>query len=342
MMFRCSRLTLSQVVFWVVLLAGTAVAGQKVTELGELAQLAVSPSRFELELDGRPSVHSLRLTNLGVGATEVKVSVVPWVLDERNQIQVVPPDEQSLDQWIVFNPSRFRIEGNSFQTVRFSIRPRVQPEPGEHRAMIYIEQVKGPEKGKTIQIQFKVGVAVYAYFGEIERTGKVDGVEARADQKRVVARVDIKSDGNAHVRMDGDYYIWPVTTFPGEDQILNVDFKANDGGGEAALVGTGRLPTMPVLPGTQRAVVLTADHHLKPGEYVLALIGSLSGTPFSRSTAFRVPEPEAGPPALNQVAQNSVAPVPAIASDGEGAKENTPPQEGTETSDGGGGGLRKR
>lgn len=278
--------------------------GQKVKELGEMAQFGVSPSLFELNIGTKPSVHSLRLMNMGVGSAEVKVSVVPWSLNENNQIEVIPSSEQTLDQWIVFNPGRFTIAGKSTQTVRFSIRPRVRPQTGEHRAMIYLEQIlPEAEKVETIRINFKVGVAVYAYVGDVERSGTVDDLEARADEEQIVARLDVQSVGNAHVRIRGDYYVWPVKLFPGEDSILNVAQVQDTSESIGTVVGSGKLPSLPVLPGTRRSIPLVTQHSLEPGEYVLAMIGNLSGIPFSRSTSFIVPAVQQETAPLNQVAQ---------------------------------------
>lgn len=332
---------LERMKFIVVLVVSLAsfglVCAQTLNEVGEMVQFAVSPSRFELEMGTQPTMHSLRLMNMGSSPAEVQVSVVPWRLDEQNQVELVEPSEQSLDQWIVFNPSRFTVVGNSSQTVRFSIRPRVRPEPGEHRAMIYLEQVLPQSNAKTIRVNFKVGVAVYAYFGDIDRAGSVNGVEARASDQHIVARVDIESLGNAHVRMNGDYYIWPVTTFPGENQILQASQENRVAERIGSVVGSGKLPTLPVLPGTRRNIPVTANHNLEPGEYVLALIGELSGRSFSKATAFRVPEPEPKAPRFNQVAQAPPLSTPEGSPSEEPVEGTSESEAGDPPSDGGGG-----
>ena len=83
------------------------------------ARVAVSPSKFEIEIGAKPTTQALRLFNLGDERVEVQVTVATWELDEANRVQVVEPTEQSLDQWIVINPLRFEIPAHESQTVRF-------------------------------------------------------------------------------------------------------------------------------------------------------------------------------------------------------------------------------
>ena len=143
-------------------------------------QVGISPTRFELEIGARPTLESFRVVNLGDDPLEIQISVAHWEMDENNQVTVVAPTEQSLDQWMVINPLRFTLPPRQTQAVRFSIRPRVEPEPGEHRAMIYLQQIL-PEGGGTpgIRFRFQYGVTVYGYAGEVRRLGKLHAVRPR-------------------------------------------------------------------------------------------------------------------------------------------------------------------
>ena len=101
------------------------------------AQIAVSPSRFEIEIGPSPTTEALRVFNFSDRPVDVQASVAHWELDRNSRVVIVEPTEQSLDQWIVMNPLRFTIPAGGSQTMRFSIRPKTAPDPGEHRAMIY-------------------------------------------------------------------------------------------------------------------------------------------------------------------------------------------------------------
>lgn len=283
----------------VALLAAWAVAGATAAEVAPPAQIAVSPSRFELELGAARATESLRLVNFSDRPVEVKVSVATWELDERNRVVLVEPDEQSLDQWLVINPLRFTVEARGSQTVRFSVRPRVEPEPGEHRAMIYLEEVLPPDSNAAMRVRFKVGVAIYAQAGETLREGQLKSLTVREEQGRHRALFEIASEGSAHVRMVGQYALWRAEDYPGvaETGLL-------EGLGEREFVApepillASLLPSTPVLPGTERSVALDFARGLPAGDYVLDVNGDLGGRPLDEAVTFSVAERVPAEPAL--------------------------------------------
>lgn len=255
-------------------------------------QVAISPPRFELEVGAKPTPASFRVINLGENPLEIRVSVTTWELDEQNQVVDVEPTEQSLDRWMIVNPLRFVVEGGESQNVRFSIRPRVAPEPGEHRAMIYLDQVL-PENGNTdgVRMRFRYGVAVYGYVGEVLRSGTLHGIEVAASPNHLHAKLDISSLGTAHVRLKGQYAIWKAEDYPGASQTSALSLAA-DQPLPTGVLFSGDLPSLPVLPGSRRTLVLHRAAVLPPGSYVLDLNGDLSGTSVDQGIPFTVPEPK--------------------------------------------------
>jgi hypothetical protein len=240
-----------------------------------VAQIGVSPPVVEIDLDEPAKTRTIRLFNFGNRPTEVQVRVNNWRLDEANKVQLVPPTEQSLDQWIVINPLRFTVQPGRSQAVRYAVRPRVRPEKGEHRAMIYFTELLPLEEELMTPVQgtralFNIGVGVYAYAGDVERTGTLNAV--RLDPSSV--RLEILSEGSAHVRLNGEFAIRPV---PGVGEV-----------GPMQAVYTGTLPTTPVLPGSQRELRFVFEDPLPPGEYVVELAGALSGQPIDRQLRFNL------------------------------------------------------
>lgn len=253
-------------------------------------QVAISPSRFEVEIGGAPTVESFRVINLGQDPLEVRISLANWELDDGNQVVVIAPTEQSLDQWMVVNPLRFTIPPSQAQTVRFSIRPRVRPEPGEHRAMIYLDQILPDEPAGTgIRLRFQYGVAVYGFAGDVVRAGTLHGVRAAATDPLRFG-FDVSSDGNAHVRMAGSFAIWPADLYPGSEHTGVI--KAREGELPEGALEAGDLPLLPVLPGTRRELSLEPGVELAPGDYVLDLNGSLEQRRIDLAIPFRVPSDE--------------------------------------------------
>lgn len=259
-----------------------AVAQQKPTP-----QVGISPSRFELEIGARPTLESLRVINLGDQPLEIQVSVANWTMDEDSQVTVVAPTEQSLDQWMVINPLRFTIPPQQSQAVRFSIRPRVMPEPGEHRAMIYLNQILSEDSaGRGVRFRFQYGVAVYGYAGEIRRVGRLHGVEAKEGPR---FDFDISSEGNAYVRMEGQWTLWPAGAYPGAERTERI--TGDEAPFPEAVIQAGDLPSLPVLAGTRRTLRLAPQVKLAPGSYVLDLNGILHDQAIDMGVPFAIPKP---------------------------------------------------
>ena len=74
------------------------------------AQIGVSPPVVEIDLNEPARTRTVRLFNYGNSPVEVQVRVHNWELDEVNRVRILPPTEQSLDQWLVINPLHFTIQ----------------------------------------------------------------------------------------------------------------------------------------------------------------------------------------------------------------------------------------
>ncbi len=248
-------------------------------------QVAISPPRFEIELGKKPALHSFRVVNMGDDPMEIQVSVAHWQLDENSQVEVIPPTEQSLDQWMIVNPLNFTVAPRQSQTVRFSVRPRVEPESGEHRAMIYLDQVLSQNNSGGLRLRFRYGVAVYAFVGKVARQGVLHGVDVSADRNKVQAAFDISSVGTAHVRMSGSYTIWPAAAYPGAEQT-----RVSDKGPALpeAVLQSGELPSLPILPGFRRQLLLSPEPPLPPGTYILDLNGTLGDQSIDLGLPFEI------------------------------------------------------
>lgn len=265
-----------------------AVCAQQLTVAP--AQVAISPPRFELEIGAQPTTKSFRVINLGEEPIEVQVSVANWDMDEHNNVRVIEPTEQSLDQWMIVNPLHFSIPAGQSQTVRFSIRPRVEPAPGEHRAVVYLDQILSEKSQSSgVRVRFRYGVVVYGQVGDVVRRGRLHEVSVTASQRLVTAAFDITSEGTAHARMQGRYAVWPAAAYPGAEATELA--KPGEPIAEEVLA-TGDLPSLPVLPGTRRQLVLDLTLALAPGSYVLDLNGALEGDKIDTGVPFTVAAPE--------------------------------------------------
>lgn len=254
--------------------AAAIVQAEEATPPG---QIGVSPSMLELSIGSKPVNESLRIFNLKETPTKVKVDVYNWTLDENNEVKLLPPTEQSLDQWMLINPTSFVLKPGESQVVRLSIRPTVKPAPGEHRALIYFTEERiddTPAEAETpVEVLFKLGVGVYANADPTRHSSILKTLSF--DKRENSLKASISNSGNVHTRLTGTYSIWKKGAFPGTENaekylLGESDKKAPDG-----LVAAGQLNQTPVLPGSTRTIVTQLPSLPAPGSYIVAVSGKL-------------------------------------------------------------------
>lgn len=272
----------------VLMLAG---AGSSAQERIRSGQIGISPQNFILDLDQGARTQSYRLHNLGTRPVSVRVELMPFTLDESNTMVALPPEPNSLDQWLVINPLALEIPPGESRAVRFSIRPAVPLPPGEHRVAVVFQEVPQAtsadpaRQGIAMSTLFRIQSAVYATVGPIARQGSLGDVRLGPDG----LATEIESLGNGHVRLDGRLQIWRSDAFPGIGSLPAL--RVGDAY-PVGLVFDGPLNPMPVLPGHRRWISHHAgDAHLPPGRYTVALHGKLGDASISESRSVELRSP---------------------------------------------------
>lgn len=238
-------------------------------------QIAVFPSMFELEIGSRPVSESIRLKNLKKRPVTIKLDVFNWTLDKQNNLQIIPPDPQSLDQWMLINPLSFTIAPGQEQLIRFAIRPPVKPEPGEHRAIVYFTEQPSEEAEKTaVQVLFKLGVGIYGYTAPLNKQAQLASLTLNRAQKQLAAT--IANTGNVHTRIKGNYAIWKAGSFPGFKAMNEYLSKPTENEKPEGLITTGSMTNTPVLPGMTRTI--TTELSELAANTIIAVSGSMGET----------------------------------------------------------------
>jgi len=250
------------------------------------AQIAATPSRIEMEIGGKPANSSVKLFNLSDQPVSVHTTVSHWDLDDENEVRVIAPTAQSLDQWMIINPIDFTIPAHSSQTVRLSVRPFVEPEPGEHRGIIYFEQKLADEDNTGIAVSFRLGIIVYGLAEPISRKGDIESVRFDDNPQLGELAIDLTSTGNAGVRLNGQYSIWHKDDFPGGQVTQSLRLGTADEKSSKVLQ-SGSLTVLPVLAGTRRTLKQSVPLPEMAGDFVLYVYGELGAEPFTKEFAFR-------------------------------------------------------
>lgn len=239
-------------------------------------QIAISPSMIELTIENKPVNGSIRMQNLKKETVNVKVEVYNWTLDEQNRVKLIPGDLQSLDRWMLISPVTFRLEPGASQVIRYSVRPAVIPEPGEHRAMIYLSE-EGDDNANTdggaVKVLFRYGMAVYGVSGAKHESADLESLTF--DKPAMTIKAVIHNTGNIHTRLTGDYTIWKSGTFPGFKAMKEYLAKQKSGATPAGLIASGSLHSTPVLPGHRRTIMEKLEITGSREGIVIALAGKI-------------------------------------------------------------------
>ncbi|MHC9511511.1 fimbrial biogenesis chaperone [Kangiella sp. M94] len=240
-------------------------------------KLAISPSRIEMTPDKKAS-ESITVLNLGSKPMVVEVNVQNWDFDANNNYRSLPPNEQSLNQWLIINPVRLTIPAKSQQTVRLAVRPRVKPEDGEHRAMVFFRQLT--DEGKGLNFKFNVGVPIYAYFGEVKREAELLGMDF--DPIKLQFVFDIASKGNAYVRPEGVFIAMKASEAGSDADILKRLDSNKMTVNKLGALASGRLSAKPVFAGTRRQVTSPVPiKELLNEPYVVAIKATVGDQSFA-------------------------------------------------------------
>ena len=253
-----------------------------------LAQMAISPPLQELSLDDHPdATYSFRLSNFADTPVHVVVSTSNFDMDDKGVVSNTSATEQSLAPWIQLSPTEFTILGGHSQVIRYTIRPSVALEPGEHRAMVYfVEHHNADDKAPegSVRVNFSFGAAVYAMVGPRHDSARIETLAADDHS----FNWSIHNSGNATARLTARYALWRDDGKPDTDRQIPttgdataIDVKAT------GPLSYGALPSGGVLPGRTRNFVLDLGKSiLPPGNYILGVSGSLAGTAVERRLRF--------------------------------------------------------
>lgn len=253
------------------------------------AQVAITPPIQNIRLDGPARTYAFRLINRGDQPKEMQVQVINWTMDTDGHVHRIAPTQQSLQPWMQVNPREFTIPAGGSQVVRFAVRPAVKLKPGEHRAMVFFDEVPDARvhyKPATLRAFLHLGAAVYGHVGPDHVSGKVRSLAADASG----VTFHVANTGNATMRFAGRYAVWRARDFPGRSGAAPTAMDTDGYRVPAGMVRHGRLPLDATLPGAHRRVRLHFDGKkgLPPGHYVLSIRGALGRTVVSRDVRFAV------------------------------------------------------
>ena len=251
------------------------------------AQVAVSPALLELAYDPHSKTEAITFFNYSDRTIHATISLSNWTLDGNGKTKITPPTPQSLDQWILITPLNFTVKPKDRQTIRFAIRARAKPAAGEHRAMIWIDEVlPSNAKNDGMRAKFRFGIPVYLAVQPAKADGRLQGMQVKAHPGSLNILFVCVNKGNLHDRMDGTISLWKAGTPLSQkerDEILLQNKKSK------YLVLDTRIPGEPVFP-KQKRTISTRLNVPKKGRYLLYVKGHFAnGNAFVKEKTVTIP-----------------------------------------------------
>lgn len=257
-----------------------APASASATQGSTMAQVGISPPFIDIGIAEAARTQSFRFHNFTGGSKRVRVSLALWTLNARDEIELLPSTDSSIDQWVIVNPSEFTTRADASQVVRFSVRPALELPTGEHRFFVVLDELADPDGGGMLQARFQLRSAVYIQVGAATRGAELS--DLRADSGGISFR--LRATGTANARFQGQMALFRAAEFPGTAKtselpgIHQPDFKPPPGA-----LFVINLPANPVLPGTERAVRIEFPVKVPDGAYQLDFNGKLGDAELDRA-----------------------------------------------------------
>ena len=179
------------------------------------ASLSISPALLELSLDrGRPSGHFL-ITNTGDESVRYRIMASHFTFEDNGNFKMIEPDENSLAEWIKFNPKELSLPPKSRQQVRFVVVPRGKLRDQVYWGAMELESlqpnvVKDSDKqGRVMKLSIipAIVVPIFATKGNIKYGFEIKEVSTLSNERGVELKTTISNIGNGHLRLMGNYEV---------------------------------------------------------------------------------------------------------------------------------------
>lgn len=225
---------------------------------GEIAAssptIQVEPSRFEILLKPRgKDIQSIKIKNHDHNPLKLMIYTQDWSLNEMGRILLLEPgaEKNTAADWLRFNPKAVNIQAGGIQYIRFSVNVPPGIKSGEYRTSLILTTANKYQMNKDFSYQPKIMIPIYINIPEIKRKGEIREVKVKVnDRGNYFLNGEIFSLGNAHLRIDSEYFLF--------------DEKNNT-------VDANQLPKKVILPGSKEIFAIDLGK-LERGTYTCKIV----------------------------------------------------------------------
>lgn len=206
------------------LLAASTFLITPVTQ-AQVGGVIVFPNKVEMDFSKSTKKFNsgiVTVQNTSKAPIRIRTYVDAWELDKNGRLTFLKePNENSLNNFIKFNPKEFDLAPDQKQIVRITAK---LPEgtDGEFRSMIFFETVKTKDEivknedknrlNLTINVTTRFGVTIFAYKGELTKNATLNNFRFEKQEDKNYLIATISNDGNVHSVINGEVIITNLNT----------------------------------------------------------------------------------------------------------------------------------
>ncbi len=175
--------------------------------------LSISPAFLELSLDrGRPS-GQFTIGNTGDTTVRYRIQASHFTFGQDGGFQIIPPDENSLANWIKFNPRELELAPRTRQQVRFVIIPRGNIQDQLYWGAMELESLepniaRGDDKhGRTMTLAVipSIVVPIFAAHGQMHYDFELNEIVARKNDQGLEFYAAVNNTGTGQLMLEGNF-----------------------------------------------------------------------------------------------------------------------------------------
>lgn len=230
------------------------------------ASISITPAVVSVDLEqGRPSGRFV-ITNTGDKEQRYRILATHFNYSPEGGLGIVPPDENSLAEWLKFNPREFTLPPKSKRVVRYAILPRGKLSKKTYWAAMELESLNPNEfksqkneagSSYSLKVATAILVPIFGTVGDIIYSGDLENLKLKSNDEGYELAVDVVNTGEGRLSMKGNYHILAAS---GEE------------------VATNTLASGLVLPNAKRHMISRIPtSELKPGDYNIKLVYTSPG-----------------------------------------------------------------
>jgi P pilus assembly chaperone PapD len=218
---------------------------------GAQSSVEVSPLRVELKaVAGASTTQAVTVTNTGSAPVRVRATISDWHLSREGAPQFVEATDPkySASGWMRVAPPEQVIEPGKDAIVRFTLAVPADVAPAGYRSSVLFEfgPVTAPApRAREVQVRSRIATLVYANVGEPPAAVDLVDLSTRIVKDQPIQIVAVlKNTGRRTVRTRGTLTLYDKS---------------------GAVISQTVVPDVPVLPESEREVVINALDPGKPG-----------------------------------------------------------------------------